>query len=44
MQYLDPLRTQLSCSIGYRYLGMFDESVLEDIKLVKTYNGNNANY
>ena len=39
------LRTHLSRSNGYRLLGMYDESILilEDIKLVKSYNGNGAN-
>ena len=39
------LRTHLSGSNEYRLLGMYDESnlILEDIKLVKSYNGNEAN-
>jgi hypothetical protein len=39
------LRTRLSRSNGYRLLGMFNESILilEDIKLVKSYNGNGTN-
>jgi len=39
------LCTHLSRSNGYRELGMFDESILilEDIKLVKSYNGNGTN-